>query len=48
VLEGRPNLHKLIVNGRIACIGLQDSCHLRNDLGGQAAPRQLFDRITGM
>jgi glycolate oxidase iron-sulfur subunit len=32
----------LLVNGRPARIGLQDSCHLRNGLGVTAAPRKVL------
>jgi glycolate oxidase iron-sulfur subunit len=46
VLESRPSLQPLIVNGRTARVGLQDSCHLRNGLGGDRAPRQLLTMIS--
>ena len=35
----------VMVNGRIARVGLQDSCHLRNGLGGHHAPRELLGTI---
>jgi glycolate oxidase iron-sulfur subunit len=46
VLESPPSLQPLIVNGRVARVGLQDSCHLRNGLGGYHAPRQLLATIS--
>ncbi len=45
VLERPPTLQPLIVNGRVARVGLQDSCHLRNGLGGHHAPRELLGMI---
>jgi glycolate oxidase iron-sulfur subunit len=46
VLESPPTLQPLMINGRVARVGLQDSCHLRNGLGGFPAPRQLLTMIS--
>jgi glycolate oxidase iron-sulfur subunit len=35
----------IVVNGRPARIGLQDSCHLRNGLGVSAAPREVIGSL---
>jgi glycolate oxidase iron-sulfur subunit len=45
VLERQPALSPLTIEGRLARIRLQDSCHLRNALGGCQAPRQLLTAI---
>jgi glycolate oxidase iron-sulfur subunit len=45
-LEGPPALRPLLVDGRPARVGLQDSCHLRNGLGVTARPRDLIARVA--
>jgi glycolate dehydrogenase iron-sulfur subunit len=42
LLERGPPPGPIIVDGRPARIGLQDSCHLRNGLGVSAAPRKVL------
>jgi glycolate oxidase iron-sulfur subunit len=42
LLERGPLPGPIIVDGRPARIGLQDSCHLRNGLGVSAAPRKVL------
>ena len=42
LLERGPVPGPIIVDGRPARIGLQDSCHLRNGLGVSAAPRTVI------
>jgi glycolate oxidase iron-sulfur subunit len=42
LLERGPVPGPIIVDGRPARIGLQDSCHLRNGLGVSAAPRTVL------
>lgn len=39
------SIRPLTVDGRPARIALQDSCHLRNSLGGADPPRELLHRI---
>jgi glycolate oxidase iron-sulfur subunit len=41
-----PTVTAASVNGRIARVGLQDSCHLRNGLGGFHAPRQVLSMVS--
>jgi len=41
-----PPLRPVLVDGRPARIGLQDSCHLRNALGVSAAPRELIKLVA--
>jgi glycolate oxidase iron-sulfur subunit len=45
LLERGPALRPIIVDGRPARIGLQDSCHLRNGLGVSAAPRKVLGTL---
>jgi len=45
LLERGPVPGPIIVDGRPARIGLQDSCHLRNGLGVSAAPRNVLDTL---
>jgi glycolate oxidase iron-sulfur subunit len=45
LLERDPVLGPIVVDGRPARIGLQDSCHLRNGLGVSAAPRAVLARL---
>jgi glycolate oxidase iron-sulfur subunit len=45
-LEGSPALRPLLVDGRPARVGLQDSCHLRNGLGVTIPPRDLIARVA--
>ena len=42
LLERGPVSGPILVDGRPARIGLQDSCHLRNGLGVTAAPREVI------
>ena len=42
LLERGPVPGPILVDGRRARLGLQDSCHLRNGLGVTAAPRELL------
>ncbi len=41
-----PRLRPLLVDGRPARVGLQDSCHLRNALGVTEAPRALIKLVA--
>ena len=41
-----PPLRPLLVDGRRARVGLQDSCHLRNALGVTQAPRALIKLVA--
>jgi glycolate oxidase iron-sulfur subunit len=45
---GLPDLRPVLVDGRRARVGLQDSCHLRNGLGVIAPPRQLLARVADL
>ena len=45
LLERGPVPGPIIVDGRPARIGLQDSCHLRNGLGVSAAPRTVLGTL---
>jgi glycolate oxidase iron-sulfur subunit len=42
VLEHTPLPGPILIDGRPARIGLQDSCHLRNGMGVTAAPRRVL------
>ena len=43
---GVPELGKVRVGGRVARVGLQDSCQARNALGIVAQPRELLARVA--
>ena len=43
--SSKPRLRKILVDGRVARIGLQDSCQLRNGMGVSAQPRALLREI---
>jgi glycolate oxidase iron-sulfur subunit len=45
LLERGPVSGPILVDGRRARIGLQDSCHLRNGLGVTAAPREVIGTL---
>lgn len=45
LLERGPVPGPILVDGRPARIGLQDSCHLRNGLGVGAAPREVLSAL---
>lgn len=42
---GLDSLQPLMVGGRPARLALQDSCHLRNGLGGSGPPREILRRL---
>ena len=43
--SSKPRLRPIMIDGRIARIGLQDSCQLRNGMGVSAQPRALLREI---
>ena len=45
LLEQGPPTGSVLVEGRRARIGLQDSCHLRNGLGVARAPREVIEAL---
>jgi glycolate oxidase iron-sulfur subunit len=44
--EGTPPLSPLMVDGRRARVGIQDSCHLRNGMGVHRQPRALIALVA--